>query len=134
MKRHRLHRIASWLIAVMLFAALHPVVAAALVEAGGRKASLVEVCTSQGTRWVSIDTETAGGDAAASEETAKFAASEHCPLCRTLGDLPLDLSRADLRFAPPRWLPQAPPETLLPSRTVEVLLKDAPARAPPALT
>ena len=68
------------------------------VLAQGPQSTLVEVCTHQGVRWVSVDSAESAQAADADEDGN--AASSHCPLCRVLGDLPLDLERDDLRFAP----------------------------------
>ena len=97
----------AWLLAVCVFAWLHPALAALAVLAQGPQSTLVEVCTHQGVRWVSVDS--AESAQAADADEGAPAASSHCPLCRVLGELPLDLERDDLRFAPPAWLRQPPP-------------------------
>ena len=98
----------AWLLAVCVFAWLHPALAALAVLAQGPQSTLVEVCTHQGVRWVSL----ASADFTATDtpsDSDDNPATSHCPLCRVLADLPLNLERDDLRFAPPAWLRQPPP-------------------------
>ena len=102
----------AWLLAVCVFAWLHPALAALMVLAQGPQSTLVEVCTHQGVRWVSVDS--AESAQAADADEGAPAASSHCPLCRVLADLPLNLERDDLRFAPPAWLRQPPPTATTP--------------------
>src|SRR5574344_645373 len=96
----------AWLLAVCVFAWLHPALAALAVLVPGPQSTLVEVCTHQGVRWVSVDS--AESAQAADADEGAPAASSHCPLCRVLADLPLNLERDDLRFAPPAR-PRPPP-------------------------
>ncbi len=119
----------AWLLAVLVFAWLHPAFAAMAVLAQGPQSMLVEVCTHQGVRWVSVDS-TESAQAADTDEDGN-AASSHCPLCRVLGDLPLDLGRDDLRFAPPAWLRQPPPDSHHPTQALRWVVRISPARAPP---
>ena len=110
------------------------VVAAALddqaVLAQGPQSTLVEVCTHQGVRWVSL----ASADFTATDtpsDSDDNPATSHCPLCRVLGDLPLNLERDDLRFAPPAWLRQPPPDSHHPTPDLAWTVRSCPARAPP---
>ena len=103
----------AWLLAVCVFAWLHPALAALAVLAQGPQSTLVEVCTHQGVRWVSL----ASADFTATDapsDSDDNPATSHCPLCRVLADLPLNLERDDLRFAPPAWLRQPPPKATPP--------------------
>lgn len=119
----------AWLLAALVFAWLHPAFAAMASVAKGSQGTLVEVCTHQGVRWVSVDSV----DSAQPVDTGEGSgtASSHCPLCRVLGDLPLDLARDDLRFAPPSWLGQPPPDSYHPTQALRWVVRISPARAPP---
>lgn len=120
----------AWLLAVCVFAWLHPALAALAVLAQGPQSTLVEVCTHQGVRWVSL----ASADFTATDapsDSDDNPATSHCPLCRVLADLPLDLERDDLRFAPPAWLRQPPPDSHHPTPGLAWTVRSCPARAPP---
>ena len=119
----------AWLLAVCVFAWLHPALAALAVLAQGPQSTLVEVCTHQGVRWVSVDS--AESAQAANADEGAHAASSHCPLCRVLGELPLDLGRDDLRFAPPLGCASHPPKATTPPQAWRGLCAAAPhARRP----
>lgn len=130
-------RLAWWLIAWMALASLHSALAATLVLArSGNGAAMVEVCTNQGVRWVSMQ---AAEDEAATNANAPEGASAsvgadgtpHCPLCRFVGDALPDLTRSDLRFAPPLQHRAPPPDAPRPLSTAERRVLTAPPRAPP---
>lgn len=131
-------RMAWWLIAWMALANVHSAPAATLVLArGGSGAEMVEVCTNQGVRWVSL--KAAAGDLAtdaAREDgvsvTSNVDGTPHCPLCRFVGDALPDLSRSDLRFAPPLHYRAPPPAVPQLLSTAEHRVLTAPPRAPPA--
>ncbi len=130
-------RLAWWLIAWMALASLHSAMAATLVLArsgSGSGAAMVEVCTNQGVRWVSL--QAAAGNVATDVEAPLWASASadgtpHCPLCRFVGDALPDLTRSDLRFAPPLQHRAPPPDTPRPLSTAEVRVLTAPPRAPP---
>lgn len=132
-------RLAWWLISWMALASLHSALAATLVLVrGGNGAEMVEVCTNQGVRWVSV--QAAGGEAATDADAPEGASASggadgtpHCPLCRFVGDALPDLTRSDLRFAPPLQYRAPPPDAPLPLSTAERRVLTAPPRAPPAL-
>jgi hypothetical protein len=130
-------RLAWWLIAWMTLASLHPALAAALVLAHGASgAEMVEVCTDQGVRWVSpqsIVSDMATQAKATDDVSASDIAdgTPHCPLCRLVSDVPPDLSRSDLRFAPPLHYRAPPPDASPPLSTAQRRLLTAPPRAPP---
>ncbi|GAD22064.1 hypothetical protein AVS7_01824 [Acidovorax sp. MR-S7] len=116
----------------MAFVSLHSALAATLVLIKGPdRSAMVEVCTNQGVRWVSLEA------AASTDEVQKTAPSDspdgtpHCPLCRFVGDAPVDLHRDDLCFAPPRRFQVPPRAAPVPCATAaRVILTSAP-RAPP---
>lgn len=130
-------RLAWWLIAWMALASLHSALAATLVLArGGSGAAVVEVCTNQGVRWVSL--QAAAGDIAINTEVPQGTGisggadgTPHCPLCRFVGDALPDLTRSDLRFAPPLQYRAPPPDAPRPLSTAERRVLTTPPRAPP---
>lgn len=138
--RPQAQRLAWWLIGCMALASLHSALAAILVLAhGGSSAEMVEVCTNQGVRWVSLQTTkgTAATNADAPEgaEGAEAHAdgTPHCPLCRFVGDDFPHRSRSDLRFAPPLAYRAPPPGPPRPPSAAECVVLTAPPRAPPTL-
>jgi hypothetical protein len=140
LSRPQIRRLARWLIGLMVLVSLHSALAATLVlvkSAGGSK--MVEVCTSYGVRWVRVQTTHLNADtdtqayAGQQQETPHSAhAAHHCPLCHFVGDSLPDLTRSDLRFAPPRQYRARPPDQPPPnSSCAQVVLKSAP-RGPPS--
>ncbi len=143
MDRRFVRRLACWLIVWMAFASLHSALAASWLLLGGGTAGgaqVVEVCTSQGVRWVSLQPQQgtqadAADDAAGGNGTGSGSADglPHCPLCRFVGDAAPDLARSDLRFARPLQdrapPPEAPPP---PGGALAHIALTAPPRAPPA--
>ena len=132
MKRRYVRPIAIWLIALMAFVSLHSALAAALVLIKGPdQSAMVEVCTNQGMRWVSLEAAASTGEIQKTAPSDSPDATSHCPLCRFVGDAPADLHRGDLRFAPPRRFQAPPREAPAPCATASrVILTSAP-RAPP---
>ncbi|WP_406626007.1 DUF2946 family protein [Acidovorax sp. SDU_ACID1] len=128
-------RLACWLIVWMTLVSLHSALAATLVMArGGSGAAMVEVCTNQGVRWVSV--QASAGDMAITADSiegvsANADGNPHCPLCRFLGDALPDLARSDLRFEPPLDYRVRPPDTPFFLSTAERVVLTAPPRAPP---
>ena len=127
--------LARWLVALMVFVNLHSALAATLVLAmGAGGVAMVEVCTSQGVRWVSVQ-QAAPADAKTAQEAPGWAGgvdgSPHCPLCRFMGDAAPDLARSDLRFARPQQHGLPPPDTPPPLSTAARVVLMAPPRAPP---
>lgn len=100
-------------------------------SAGGLE--VVEVCTSQGVRWVGA--EAAQGDVDASlelpDETGGHDGVPHCPLCRFMGDTVPDLTRGDLRFAPPREHAAPAFDKPAPVNSAARVVLNSPPRAPP---
>lgn len=123
----------------MVLASLHSALAATLVLLKGPGGSaMVEVCTNQGVRWVSV--QATQGDQIDADTTAQETpllssgadGTPHCPLCRFVGDVAPDLSRSELRFAPPlRYTvrPTATPPVRSPAARVVL---NSPPRAPPS--
>ncbi len=138
MDRRFARRLACWLIVWMAFASLHSALAASwLLGAGGTAdggARMVEVCTSQGVRWVSLQEPSAQEGPGDVSGEAAADGLPHCPLCRFVGDAAPDLARSDLRFARPLQyrapLPDGPPP---PGGALAHIALTAPPRAPPAL-
>lgn len=95
----QLRRLSLLVLCVMLLGALAPTVSRARAWAQGSPATWVEVCTTDGARQVSVDSQS---DEAPVQGKAML---DHCPLCVLSAD----------RMAPPsspfEWhaLPQAPP-------------------------
>lgn len=134
MHRNLALRLSWWLIAWMALASLHSALAATLVLAqGAGGAEMVEVCTSQGVRWVSLQA-TPDNEAAAQAPAAATDAdgTPHCPLCRFIGDAAPDLTRSDLRFAPPLRYRVPPPATRPPPSPAARVVLMSPPRAPPS--
>lgn len=135
MSRFFTRRLAWWLIAWMALASLHSALAATLVLAGGVGGSeMVEVCTNQGVRWVSV--QSTQGDVDTAMEAPSGAGSadgtSHCPLCRFVGEAAPDLTRSDLRFAPPLQCAAPPPDTHPPLSPAARVVLTSPPRAPPS--
>jgi hypothetical protein len=90
LRLHRFHRFAHWAaLAALVWAAVFPTLSMALATPAQRNAwaqgaEWHEVCTAQGTRWVS-----SAGMAAASDESPASQGlghpAEHCPYCSLQG-------------------------------------------------
>ncbi|MCZ8096123.1 MAG: DUF2946 family protein [Acidovorax sp.] len=138
MHHHLARKLAGWLIACMALACLHSALAAALLlgRVSQGDVQMVEVCTSQGVRWVGMQsTETpAQTGSAGTDDGPDMAAdgSAHCPLCRFALDAAPDLLRSDLRFAQPEYRTAHPPEPPAQRSTAARIVLTAPPRAPPA--
>ena len=130
----------------MALVSLHSALAATLVLAGGGGgAEMVEVCTNQGVRWVSVQATQSGTDPAQATATATGSPGDtaddhsvieadgtpHCPLCRFVGDAAPDLSRSDLRFAVPLRYRAPPPDAAPPLSPAARAVLTSPPRAPP---
>ncbi|MDO4904926.1 MAG: hypothetical protein Q4A16_05165 [Lautropia sp.] len=138
----RIRFIAASLLAVMLFAVLHPAAVAISVIRKGPDASMIEVCTAHGVSWVRMD------DSADRSPTVDITASPivdglqsdasitnngyfHCPMC-FLGDtLPPDFERPDLSFPLPGFVLPLSRNEPLPADTAALRILTAPTRAPP---
>lgn len=97
---------------------------------------MVEVCTSQGVRWVGMQsTQTLAQASADADGDPDMVAdgSVHCPLCRFALDAAPNLLRSDLRFAQPEYRPAQPPEPPAQRSAAACIVLTAPPRAPPAL-
>jgi hypothetical protein len=141
MNRSFARRWGWWLIAWMAVVSLHSAWAAALVLArpeGG--AQMVEICTNQGVRWVSVqvvqglaDAGSVPGSADVTSEPETIGAdgTPHCPLCRLTGDASPDFTRSDLRFAPPLQYRQRPADRHPPLSTAARVVLMSPPRGPP---
>lgn len=83
MRRLRACRAALWLaLAAMLLGAFAPTVSRALAAARSDRAPMVEVCTSEGPRWLSLAPTSANlstADASHGQESAP--SLDHCPFC-----------------------------------------------------
>lgn len=123
----------------MVLTSLYSALAATLVLIKGPGGSaMVEVCTNQGVRWVSM--QVAQGEQGEADTTAQETplwssgtdGTPHCPLCRFVGDATPDLSRSELRFAPPLQY-RAPPTAAPPTRSPAArVVLNSPPRAPPS--
>ncbi|MBE0589330.1 MAG: DUF2946 domain-containing protein [Hydrogenophaga sp.] len=125
-RAHR--RLTSWLaVLVMVFGALAPAVAQAMVASSDR-ADWVEVCSASGMLWVRADT----GEPAGAEHDGQAPmsdASQHCPWCSLHGGaagLPPVIAAAE----PPPRQTDLPP-TFLRAVTLSGTWAVAHARAPP---
>lgn len=137
MHHHLARKLARWLIACMALACLHSALAAALLLGRGRQGDvqMVEVCTSQGVRWVGMQSTQTPAQASADADDAQgitVDGSVHCPLCRFAPDAAPDLLRSDLRFAPPEHRTAQPPEPPAQRSAAACIVLTAPPRAPPA--
>ena len=83
MHRVRACRVARWLaLAVMLLGAFAPTVSRALAAARSDAALMIEVCTSEGPRWVPLASTSADMSTADFSHGQKSAFSlDHCPFC-----------------------------------------------------
>jgi hypothetical protein len=134
-------RLGWWLIAWMALASLHSALAATWVLARvGGGAEMIEVCTTQGVRWVSMQAAQGSAGAAASDNVTGDAGdagaigadgTPHCPLCRFIGDAAPDFTRSDLRFAPPLQYRQRPPDKPQPQSSAARVVLMSPPRGPP---
>ncbi|PIF90718.1 hypothetical protein CLU86_1607 [Acidovorax sp. 62] len=147
MNRSLARRLGWWLIAWMALASLHSALAATLVLARvGGGAEMIEVCTTQGVRWVSMQATQGNVDAAPEPGSAGATTSDnvtgdagaigadgtpHCPLCRFIGDAAPDFTRSDLRFAPPLQYRQRPPDKPQPLSAAARVVLMSPPRGPP---
>lgn len=124
MRAVRAHRrLTSWIAALaILLASLAPTLSHALASATG--ANWIEVCTTQGSKWVQA------GDDGAERAPASTHLLEHCPYCSlhapTLG-LPPVMERVHL---PLPVGPAVPPAFLSAPRTLHAWVSAQP-RAPP---
>ena len=129
----------AWcLLACMAWASLHSGLAAwQPSDRGSRTSGLVEVCTGDGIRWLSL---TSSADSAQAQRPPADHSEHHgigtvhCPWCRLVADAWPDLARSDLGFAPPA-------EYRMPSLRMPALLGHTertvlatPARAPPQVS
>jgi hypothetical protein len=136
-QHHLARKLARWLIACMALACLHSALAAALLLGRGSQGDvqMVEVCTSQGVRWVGMQNTQTHAQASADADDAQGMTADgsvHCPLCRFALDAAPDLLRSDLRFAPPEHRTAQPPEPPAQRSTAACIVLTAPPRAPPA--
>lgn len=116
----------------MAFVSLHSAFAATLVLIKGpNQSAMVEVCTNQGMRWVSLEAVASTDELQKTESSSSLDGTSHCPLCRFVGDEPADLHRDDLRFAPPSLLRALPREAPVPCATASRVILTSPPRAPP---
>lgn len=138
-RKHQ-QQIAATLVAVMMFALLHPAAVAMTVIQRGHDALLVEVCTAHGVSWVRlapVDGTAHGlsGPDASGEPGTKALPSQnftHCPMC-FLGDgLPVDFDRADLSFPLPGFVDSLSQGTPWVTAEADLILLMAPPRAPPS--
>lgn len=134
MKHLLARRLAAWLIAVTAFAALQPALAAVAAGVQGTRPAQVELCTSHGMQWVSVDTKalTADPSEPSPPQLAASAATDHCPLCRVIDDVLVDAVRDDLRFAVPAGYALTRIGGPPPFSPADRVVQNAPARAPPA--
>lgn len=126
------NRFATWAMAALVFAIMHPAIAGLAAGAAAGRDPLtmaaMQVCTTGGMQRVQADAAEESGDT----PLAQTAGASHCPLCRALGDLPLDLSRTDLHFALNDTSRPAPPQVPRPAAdTVGRVVRATPVRAPP---
>ena len=117
------HRLAWWLLAVMLLGALAPTVSRARAAAQGASGvTWMEVCTAQGMQQVAV------GDS--QDPAPATVVVDHCPLCV------LSLDRLAPPAAPFVWqgLPQAPPVVAFVPQPLELTARPwaVQSRAPPA--
>jgi Protein of unknown function (DUF2946) len=119
---------AVWLaLCLALLGALAPTVSHALVWVQGGQTPLIEVCTSDGPRWIALS----NASEPVSNDPATEAALDHCPFCLLMADRmapppqPLPLS-----FAAPgqAGVSAPPPAVVLPAQ----VLAAAQPRGPPA--
>ena len=122
--RRLTRRFASWIaVLAILMSALAPAVSHALGTAG--TASWIEVCTSQGSKWVQSNDEP-GGDSAPGAEHAL----EHCPYC-SIHPNAVGIPPAPLQALPAAGLAHAVPQAFLAApRTLHAWVSAQP-RAPP---
>jgi len=120
---------AVWLaLCIALLGALAPTVSHAVNWARGDQASLIEICTSVGPRWMAVSD---ASDSTSSDPVAPVAL-DHCPFCTLLADRlapppqPLPLCFAAVGHAD---VPAAPPLAFLPAQ----VLAAAHPRGPPTL-
>jgi hypothetical protein len=125
----RRHSLALWFaLLAMWFGVLAPTVSHALAAAGS--SAWVEVCTTQGMRWVAVADEANAGPADASGGPA--AHLDHCPACNAGGG-GMAPPPAPLPWAPlPSLREGLPPRFEQAPRTAHAW-QPAQARAPPAL-
>ena len=117
-----------WLTAwVIALSALAPTVSRALAHAGS--VQWVQVCTSEGIRWIALSDADNGADSGEAGKTALHL--DHCPLCVLMGE----------RLAPPAEAPVLALERMAHAAPVAVLrhavwaqpVRAAHPRGPPAL-
>ncbi len=135
MRRSLTLRVARWLAAALVWAAVWPGMAAAVRLIGDAPPAWAMVCTSQGMQWVALGDTSAADAAADPDGTGQSEAGNgamHCLWCRLQTDLPADLLQAPTFFpacsmqadVPAAWAGTGPP-------TARHILLTAAPRAPP---
>lgn len=117
---HRTRRLgARWLALAVLLASLQPVLAQAWRHWGGGGGDWVQVCTSVGMRWVTLQGSGAGAADAAQAmpghgDPSLPTGPDHCPWCRSGLHLP-SLPAADRLILPVAMRIATPPPSAPPS-------------------
>ncbi len=132
---------ARWLALAVLLASLQPALAQAWRQWGGGSGDWVQVCTSAGMRWVTLQAPS-GADAAPAAgaaghgDPAGISGPDHCPWCRTGLHLPalpgiesLPQALAIPALSPPPPEPASPGRVGPPPRHLLALVRAPPAAA-----
>lgn len=133
---------AGWLAVVLLLASLQPLMAQAWRQWGGGSGDWVQVCTSAGMRWVTLQAPAdraapaAGVQPAGHGDPAGISGPDHCPWCRTGLHLPTLPGIETLQFAvaapaasPPPPVPARLGRVGPPARHVLALVRAPPGSA-----